>query len=129
MAMTAMSALTCQSIKFTELSRLLAGTIGNKYRSFPARLNRLVRGISLAPRLVKFSLREREVQYTAQDDLNAIVVEDQALPAATCEKCGAKIYPHSFLQSHRERHQRRQRWYVKELRKLQYTMAHMRDLA
>jgi hypothetical protein len=69
------------------------------------------------------------MQSTAQDNSNAIVIENQALPAATCEKCGAKIYPYSLLQPHRTRHQRRQRWYVKELRKLQYTMAHMRDLA
>ena len=69
------------------------------------------------------------MQSTAQDNSNEIVIDNQALPAATCEECGAKIYPDSFLQSHRERHQRRQRWYVKELRKLQYTMAHMRDLA
>jgi hypothetical protein len=68
------------------------------------------------------------MQSTAQDNSNEIVIDNQALPAATCEKCGAKIYPHSILESHRARHQRRQRWYVKELRKLQYTMAHMRDL-
>ena len=69
------------------------------------------------------------MQSTAKDDSNAIVVENQALPATTCEECGAKIYPHSLLQPHMTRHQRRQRWYVKELRKLQHTMAHMRDLA
>ena len=46
-----------------------------------------------------------------------------------CDECGAKIYPGALLQPHITRHQRRQRWFVKELRKLQYTMAHMRDLA
>ena len=69
------------------------------------------------------------MQSTAQDNSEAIVIENQALPAATCEECGAKIYPRSLLQPHIIRHQRRQRWFVKELRKLQYTMAHMRDLA
>jgi uncharacterized OB-fold protein len=68
------------------------------------------------------------MQATAQDDTKAILVEDQALPAAKCEECGAKIYPRSLLEPHVTRHQRRQRWFVKELKKLQYTMAHMRDL-
>ena len=68
------------------------------------------------------------MQATARDDTKAILVEDQALPAAKCEECGAKIYPRSLLEPHVTRHQRRQRWFVKELKKLQYTMAHMRDL-
>ena len=68
------------------------------------------------------------MQSTAQDDSKAIVIESKALPAAKCEECGAKIYPRSLLQPHITRHQRRQRWFVKELRKLQHTMAHMRDL-
>ncbi|HEY7317193.1 MAG TPA: hypothetical protein VIE89_06440 [Candidatus Binatia bacterium] len=68
------------------------------------------------------------MQTMAQDNAKAIVIENQALPAATCEKCGAKIYPRSHLQTHITRHQRRKRWFVKELRKLQYTMAHMREL-
>lgn len=69
------------------------------------------------------------MQSTAQDNSEAIIIENEALPAATCEECGAKIYPRSLLQPHMTRHQRRHRWFVKELRKLQYTMAHMRDLA
>ena len=69
------------------------------------------------------------MQTSSQDNSKAIVIEDQALPAAKCDECGAKIYPGSLLQPHITRHQRRQRWFVKELRKLQYTMAHMRDLA
>jgi uncharacterized OB-fold protein len=69
------------------------------------------------------------MQATAQDNSKAILIEDKALPAAKCEECGAKMYPRSLLQPHLTRHQRRQHWFVKELRKLQYTMAHMRDIA
>jgi hypothetical protein len=69
------------------------------------------------------------MQTTAQDNSQAILIEDKALPAAKCEECGAKIYPRSLLQPHLTRHQRRQRWFMKELRKLQYTMARMRDMA
>ena len=69
------------------------------------------------------------MQSTAQDNSKTILIEDQTLPAVQCAECGAKIYPSSFLQQHITRHQRRQQWFVKELRKLQYTMAHMRDLA
>ena len=69
------------------------------------------------------------MQTTAQDNSQAIVIEDKTLPAAKCEECGAKMYPRSLLQPHLTRHQRRQRWFMKELRKLQYTMARMRDIA
>lgn len=69
------------------------------------------------------------MQTTSQENSKAIVIEDKALPAAKCEECGAKIYPGSLLQPHITRHQRRQRWFVNELKKLQYTMAHMRDLS
>jgi hypothetical protein len=69
------------------------------------------------------------MQTTAEDNSRAILIEDKTLPAAKCEKCGAKIYPRSLLQPHLTRHQRRQRWFIKELRKLQYIMAHMRDSA
>jgi hypothetical protein len=69
------------------------------------------------------------METTAQDNSKTILIEDQTLPAVKCGECGAKIYPSSFLQLHITRHQRRQQWFVKELRKLQYTMAHMRDLA
>jgi hypothetical protein len=65
----------------------------------------------------------------AQDNSKAILIEDKILPAVKCGECGAKIYPSSLLPSHITRHQRRQRWFVKELRKLQYTMARMRDIA
>jgi len=69
------------------------------------------------------------MQTTAPDNSQAILIEDKALPAAKCEECGAKMYPRSLLQPHLTRHQRRQRWFMKELRKLQYTMARMRDMA
>lgn len=69
------------------------------------------------------------MQTDAQDNPQAILIENKTLPAATCEKCGAKMYPSSLLQPHLTRHQRRQRWFMRELRKLQYTMAHMRDIA
>ena len=49
--------------------------------------------------------------------------------AAKCEKCGAKIYPISLLEPHITRHRRRQRWFNAEMRKLQYTFSHMRDIA
>ncbi len=57
------------------------------------------------------------MQTTAPDNSQAILIEDKALPAA------------KLLQPHLTRHQRRQRWFMKELRKLQYTMARMRDIA
>jgi hypothetical protein len=49
--------------------------------------------------------------------------------AAKCEKCGAKIYPSSLLEPHLTRHRRRQRWFNAEMRKLQHTFSHMRDIA
>jgi hypothetical protein len=51
------------------------------------------------------------------------------LRAAKCEKCGAKIYPVSLLEPHLSRHRRRKRWFNAELRKLQHTFSHMRDIA
>ena len=45
------------------------------------------------------------------------------------EKCGAKMYPTSLLKPHLTRHRRRQRWFNAEMRKLQYTFSHMRDIA
>jgi uncharacterized OB-fold protein len=58
-----------------------------------------------------------------------ISLERQNLRAATCNKCGAKMYPQSLLEPHLTRHRRRQRWVNAELRKLQHTFAHMRDIA
>jgi hypothetical protein len=64
-----------------------------------------------------------------RNDLNIISIERTELRAAKCEKCGAKVYPTSLLEPHLTRHRRRQRWFNAELRKLQYTFAHMRDFA
>jgi len=49
--------------------------------------------------------------------------------AAKCDKCGAKLYPQSLLEPHLSRHRRRKRWFNAELRKLQYTFSHIRDIA
>jgi uncharacterized OB-fold protein len=51
------------------------------------------------------------------------------LGAAKCKECGAKMYPVSLLKPHLSRHRRRQEWFDSELRKLQYTFSHMRDIA
>ena len=64
-----------------------------------------------------------------RNDLNIISIERTELRAAKCEKCGAKIFPTTLLEPHLTRHRRRQRWFNAELRKLQYTFAHMRDFA
>jgi hypothetical protein len=69
------------------------------------------------------------MQTTPQDNSKTILIADKTFQAAKCEKCGAKMYPRSLLQPHLTRHQRRHDWFMKELRKLQYTMAHMRDSA
>lgn len=58
-----------------------------------------------------------------------ISIEQHNLQAAKCDECGAKIYPPSLLESHLTRHRRRQEWFSTELRKLQYTFSHMRDIA
>jgi hypothetical protein len=84
----------------------------------------------LAPLGLQFKdRRRRNMQTTTENNSKTILIENQMLLAAECKKCGAKIYPRSLLQSHITRHQRRQRWFAKELRKLQYTMARMRDIA
>lgn len=62
-------------------------------------------------------------------DSKEIVVENKSFHAAKCKKCGAKIYPTSLLKPHLTRHRRRQLWFMTELRKLQHTMDHMRDIA
>ena len=60
---------------------------------------------------------------------NVIYLDRQTVHAVKCDKCGAKMYPQSLLKPHLSRHRRRQRWVNSELRKLQYTFAHMRDIA
>ena len=58
-----------------------------------------------------------------------ISLDRQKFSAAQCSKCGAKMYPKTLLEPHLTRHRRRQRWVNAELKKLQYTFAHMRDIA
>ncbi|HWH80433.1 MAG TPA: hypothetical protein VNT76_23795 [Candidatus Binatus sp.] len=60
---------------------------------------------------------------------NVISLDRQKFRAVMCDKCGAKMYPKSLLEPHLTRHRRRQRWVNAELRKLQHTFAHMRDIA
>ena len=59
----------------------------------------------------------------------AIVIRNKSLRAAKCDKCGAKMYPPRLLKPHLDRHERRNQWFTTELKKLQHTFAHMRDLA
>jgi hypothetical protein len=87
-----------------------------------------LRGMLLA--LLILELRRRQnMQTSSQDNSKAIMIENKCLPAAKCERCGAKMYPRSLLEPHLTHHQRKQRWFMKELKKLQDTMAHMRDSA
>ena len=58
-----------------------------------------------------------------------ISIEEKNLSAARCDRCGAKIYPQHLLASHLSRHRRRQRWFNAEIRKLRYTLSHMRNFA
>jgi uncharacterized OB-fold protein len=69
------------------------------------------------------------MQSVLPGDSKTITIENKTFQAAKCEKCGAKMYPRSLLKPHLYRHQRRHDWFMTELRKLQYTMTHMRDLA
>jgi uncharacterized OB-fold protein len=62
-------------------------------------------------------------------DEKVISLEEKKLRAATCDKCGAKIYPQSLLEPHLSRHRRRQLWFNEEIRKLRHTFTHMRDIA
>jgi uncharacterized OB-fold protein len=64
-----------------------------------------------------------------QSESKIISIEKRDLRAVRCEKCGAKMYPTSLLKPHLTRHRRRQRWFNAEMRKLQYTFSHMRDIA
>lgn len=66
---------------------------------------------------------------TSRGTSKVISFDQINLRAATCEKCGAKMYPQSLLELHLSRHRRRQRWLNTEIRKLRYTFTHMRDIA
>lgn len=69
------------------------------------------------------------MQSVSGNESKVISIDQTDFKAVRCEKCGAKIYPASLLESHLLRHRIRQRWFDAELRKLQYTFAHMRDMA
>jgi len=69
------------------------------------------------------------MQSALSSDPMAISIANKRFRAAKCERCGAKMFPRSLLKPHLTRHRERQRWFAAELRKLQYTMAHMRDIA
>ncbi len=69
------------------------------------------------------------MQPALQTESKIISIEKRNLRAVRCEKCGAKMYPTSLLKPHLTRHRRRQRWFNAELRKLQYTFLHMREIA
>ena len=67
------------------------------------------------------------MQSLSPQNSKLIQIENKSLEAAKCAKCGAKMYPRSLLKPHLHRHQRRQEWFMTELKKLQHTMEHMRD--
>lgn len=69
------------------------------------------------------------MQSVSASDSKTIVYQKKRFSAATCKSCGAKMYPKSLLKPHLNRHQRRQRWFTTELRKLQDTFSRMRDIA
>jgi hypothetical protein len=73
--------------------------------------------------------RRKDMQPKSRDDAKVISIDRKRLRAAQCNKCGAKIYPRSLLDGHLIRHRVRQRWFNAELRKLQFTFSHMRDIA
>ena len=69
------------------------------------------------------------MQSASAQQTKIISLDRNDLHAAKCDKCGAKLYPQSLLEPHLSRHRRRKRWFNAELRKLQYTFSHMRDIA
>jgi hypothetical protein len=69
------------------------------------------------------------MQSASANDSTTIVYQKKRFSAATCKSCGAKMYPKSLLKPHLNRHQRRQRWFMTELSKLQDTFSRMRDIA
>jgi uncharacterized OB-fold protein len=66
---------------------------------------------------------------TINRDSKAIVIRNKSFNAAKCDRCGAKMYPPKLLPPHISRHERRNNWFTTELKKLQHTFAHMRELA
>jgi hypothetical protein len=72
---------------------------------------------------------KEEMAANSHNTAKIISLDRTTLRAAKCDKCGAKIYPQSLLEPHLSRHRIRQRWFNAEIRKLQYTFSHMRDIA
>jgi uncharacterized OB-fold protein len=72
---------------------------------------------------------ERRKDMHSRNHSKIISIDRRNLRAAQCEECGAKIYPASLLEPHLIRHRVRQRWFNAELRKLQFTFTHMREIA
>jgi uncharacterized OB-fold protein len=66
---------------------------------------------------------------SSETSVEVISIEQYNVRAAKCDECGAKMYPPSLLEPHLMRHRRRQEWFDTELRKLQHTFTHMRDIA
>lgn len=69
------------------------------------------------------------MQPASRNELKVISIDQRNLQAVKCQKCGAKMFPVTLLKPHLSRHRRRQRWFNAELRKLQYTFSHMRNIA
>ena len=63
-----------------------------------------------------------------RSDSQEIWIKNKRFHAAKCKRCGAKIYPTSLLKPHLTRHRQRQWWFMTELKKLQRTVDHMRDI-
>lgn len=76
-----------------------------------------------------FSTEEEIMQTVSAGALKTIVYRKKSFSAATCNSCGAKMYPKSLLKPHLNRHQRTQRWFMAELSKLQHTFSRIRDIA
>jgi len=69
------------------------------------------------------------MQSDSRDESKIISLARRDFKAVKCEKCGAKMYPKSLLESHLTRHQNRQQWLNSEIKKLRHTFTHMRDIA
>ena len=76
-----------------------------------------------------FSTEEEIMQTVSAGALKTIVYKKKSFSAATCNSCGAKMYPKSLLKPHLNRHQRTQRWFRAELSKLQAIFSRIRDIA
>ena len=69
------------------------------------------------------------MQSALPGEAQEIWIKNKSFQAAKCRKCGAKMYPKSLLKPHLTRHRRSRLWFMYELRQLQHTMDHMREIA